>query len=135
MTRLAHRGFTLIEVLVALLVVAIAYTGVATAISGFVDQRLILVERTVSHRIAWNRLMEQYLVSRGIVVDQRRFAEGSGVERARGQTWRWQISEENAAGQGLVRYRVNVFPADESDSAPMGSLTAFFTSPPDALTQ
>ncbi len=42
-------GFTLVEVLVALMVVAIVYAGVVAAISSFVDQRLLLVKRHTSH--------------------------------------------------------------------------------------
>ena len=133
---LGNRGFTLIEVLVALLVVAIAYTGVATAISGFADQRLLLVERHVSHRIAWNRLMEQYLVAGGNRIDEREFAQPSGIADARGIAWRWEVSEQKAAGEGLVRYEVNVFPKEGgSRTTPTGTLSAFFTRSPGLITQ
>ena len=123
-------GFTLIEVMVALLVVAIAYTGVATAITGFADQRMMLVERHTSHRVAWNRMMEQYLVSNGIDIQQRDFAEPRGAVQARGGSWRWTMTEQNAAGKGLVRYQVDVFsPGATKDNPPSGSLSAFFTAP------
>ncbi len=121
-----NRGFTLIETLVALLVVAIAYTGVAAAVSQFVDQRILLVERHTSHRIAWNRLMEQYLVARGAAPEESNFAEKNGVVSANGGQWRWQIDARQAEGQGLVRYQVDVFSAADSDRV-SGSLTAFFT--------
>ncbi len=123
-------GFTLVEVLVALMVVAIAYTGVAAAISSFADQRLLLVTRHTSHRVAWNRMMEQYLVSRGIDVQQRDFAGRRGSVTARGGVWRWQMSEQEAAGRGLVRYQVDVYPpAAADDDRASGSLSAFFTRP------
>ena len=128
------RGFTLIETLVALLVVAVAYAGVTTAVAQFVDQRLILVERHSSHRIAWNRLMEQYLVSLKLPVNEADFGEEAGVVSARGGRWRWQFSEEKAAAEGLVRYQVDVYPVEASDAktgagseSATGSLAAFFT--------
>jgi len=128
------RGFTLIETLVALLVVAVAYAGVTTAVAQFVDQRLILVERHSSHRIAWNRLMEQYLVFLKLPVNEAEFAEETGVVSARSGRWRWQFSEEKAAAEGLVRYQVDVYPVEASDAktgagseSATGSLAAFFT--------
>jgi len=124
----ASRGFTLIEVLVALLVVAIAYTGVAQAIAQFVDQRLLLVERHTSHRVAWNRLIEQYAIANGLNVGEREFAEREGVVTARGGRWHWQISEQEAAGDDLIRYEVEVTPQDGGSSSHVtGSLVAFFT--------
>jgi type II secretion system protein I len=123
------RGFTLIETLVALLVVAVAYAGVATAMSQFVDQRLMLVERHASHRIAWNRLMEQYLLSRHIEVEEADFAESKGSVERLGQRWHWQLTEEKAAGENLVRYQVDVYsdsPKLSDKSPPQGTLAAFF---------
>jgi len=129
-------GFTLIETLVALLVVAIAYAGVATAVSQFVDQRLMLVERHTSHRIAWNRLMEQYLVAQSIQLDERNFAENKGETELRGNRWRWQVTEEKTASGDLVRYQVDVYSMADSaaqeaggrtgTASATGSLSAYF---------
>lgn len=133
--RHSEKGFTLIETLVALLVVVVAYTGVTTAVARFVDQRLILVERHTSHRIAWNRLMEQYLVSLDMPVEEGGFAGDKGEVNARGNSWNWRISEDDAAAEGFVRYQVDVYSAhlhseqEEADGSPSGSLTAFFIRP------
>lgn len=124
------RGFTLIEVMVALLVVAIAYAGVATAISDFADQRLLLIDRQVSHRIAWNRMMEQFMLSRGIALNQPNLDGHRGVVAARGIDWQWEMTEQKASGKGLVRYHVDVYRrGDSAQASPTGSLTAFFTRP------
>lgn len=117
-------GFTLIETLVALLVVAIAYAGVATAVSQFVDQRLMLVERHSSHRIAWNRLMEQYLVSQGMELDEQNFAEKQGETTLQGVRWRWQLREEKTASGELVRYQVDVYLTAGDQSRDKGATSA-----------
>ena len=122
-----NAGFTLIETLVALLVVAVAYAGITTAVSRFADQRHTLLERHAGHRIAWNRQMEQHLLARGIVVDEAGFAGREGRVTIQGRDWNWRVSGKDAAGEDLVRYQVDVFPLTGGAERPAGSLTAFFT--------
>src|SRR5690606_25638938 len=81
------RGFTLVETLVALLVVAIAYTGVSAAVGQFVDQRQRLMVRHEGHRIAWNRLVEQHLLARGLAVRDGEFARDGGEVAGPGGSW------------------------------------------------
>lgn len=114
------------ETLVALLVVALAYGGVSSAISRFVDQRHLIAERQLGHRIAWNRLMEQYLISRQVFPAEADFGAGKGAVTRRGQDWAWRISEQDAAGDGLLRYEVEVF-ADSGEARVIASLAAFFS--------
>lgn len=121
------RGFTLVETLVALLVISVAYTGVTTAVGHFVDQRQMLVERHAGHRIAWNRLLEEYRFIRWPSADSQG-REREGTVSAAGGHWRWQLHQDKAQGRGLMRYRVDVFDANgraDSDRA-VGSLTAFW---------
>jgi len=125
------RGFTLVETLVALLVVAIAYAGVSAAVGQFVDQRQRLMVRHVGHRIAWNRLVEQHLLARGLdardgAVDGE-FARDAGEVAGPGGPWAWQLGREKAAGEGLMRYEVSVTSPEGGGEA--ASLAAFFTAP------
>ncbi|MAT50969.1 MAG: hypothetical protein CMK32_07285 [Porticoccaceae bacterium] len=121
-----QKGFTLVEALVALLVVGIAYTGVSAAIAQFVDQRHRVMTRHISHRVAWNRLVEQYLIAR----DQRPNGNGTGERRGEveqfGARWHWVVTREKTTGGDLVRYTVDVRQGD-SPSSPAGALTAFFS--------
>ncbi|HLS99269.1 MAG TPA: prepilin-type N-terminal cleavage/methylation domain-containing protein [Porticoccaceae bacterium] len=121
------RGFTLVETLVALLVVAIAYTGVSAAVGQFVDQRQRLMVRHEGHRIAWNRLVEQHLLARGLAVRDGEFARDGGEVAGPGGSWTWQLAREKAAGEGLMRYEVNV--RSPEGGAAAASLAAFFTAP------
>ncbi len=119
-------GFTLVETLVALMVVAVAYAGVSTAVSQFLDQRHMVLERHAAHRVAWNRLMEQHLIARGRVLEQRHFGEEEGSADFMGRRWHWQLTSENARGRGLVRYQVDVYDPSRGEP-PAGSLAAFFS--------
>jgi len=124
-----RRGFTLVETLVALLIITIAYTAATTAVGQFVDQRIRLMERHSGHRIAWNRLMEQYLVALGRAPAMAGSDERSGAAVLAGETWQWRMTVDAAAGKNLVRYEVEV---SRSDGAAPGysvrSLSAFFVS-------
>jgi type II secretion system protein I len=101
-------GFTLVESAVALLIVAIAYTAVSTAVGQFVDQRSLLMERHGAHRVAWNRMMDQHLLNLGVKLDEPRFGENTGVVRMSGRQWHWQILREQTATRGMVRVDVRV---------------------------
>lgn len=124
--RLARqRGFTLVETLVALLVVTIAYTGVTAAVGQFVDQRYHLMERHQGHRIAWNRLVEQHLLARGLRVRDGEFARDSGQLTVQGESWHWHLETQQAAGEGMIRYEVSVNGPGQT-TTPVASLAAFF---------
>jgi general secretion pathway protein I len=58
MTRLPSRGFTLVEVLVALMVVAIGLAALMTAVSGTARTSGYLRDKTLAQWIALNRLTE-----------------------------------------------------------------------------
>lgn len=118
-------GFTLVETLVALLVIAVAYAGVTTAVGRFVDQRQMLVERHAGHRIAWNRLLEEYRAIHWPSASGQR--EREGLAETAGGRWHWRLQQDKAQGQGLIRYRVEVFDGNGDDNERViGSLTAFW---------
>ncbi len=120
----ARAGFTLVETLVALMVVAVAYAGVSTAVSQFLDQRVLVMERHAAHRVAWNRMMEQYLMARDRHLAERGFGDNEGETSFMGRSWRWRLTAENASGQDLVRYQVEVYNQQSGESS-SGSLAAF----------
>ncbi len=121
------RGFTLIESLVALLVIGVAYTGVSTAVSSFTDQRLLLIDRHAGHRIAWNQLVEQrYQPSRV------HSSKTKDTVNHLGRCWRWDMDIKKANGDGLKRYQANVYSGCQSvdknlkASPVQASLSAYF---------
>jgi type II secretion system protein I len=109
MINVITRGFTLIEVLVALLIVSLVATGAFTAISNFADQRVILTTRFSGHWIAWNKLTEQYQVSKGWVDTTNYRAQTKGQVELVGQQWRWFLAKEKTLAENFYRYEIKVF--------------------------
>ena len=106
------KGFTLIEVLIALIISGLLI-GFAVAQVGYIaDERIELQERLSAETVAWNRLMEQYQLVEGWVANNRGAAESSGSEESLGRDWRWQLEAETTFGEDFFRYQVEVFAND-----------------------
>ena len=99
------RGFTLVEVLVSLLVVAFACGALLEGGSRYAEARALLVERQVGTRLAAARLLLRCPPGRGPRAPEG--GEAEGEERAAGGRWRWVV-ERLAAADGLVQLRGRV---------------------------
>ena len=86
----AARGFTLIELVVALAVLAIGMTAVLHAASQAAHAGAFLKERTIAHWVASNRAAE-------LAINREWPDPGvsSGTETMAGQTWRWEAEVQN----------------------------------------
>ena len=101
------RGFTLIEVLVALAVVALALAALTRAGSTALNTQAELESRTLALWVAENRLAEirlQRAVQPGV---------GSGTTRLADRDWRWRSLVEAAPSGDLWRVEVVVLDAAE----------------------
>lgn len=109
----SNRGFTLIEVMVALLVVAVALPALLMRIGGMTTQTLLARESSVAHWVAENKMQE-------LLLTNTMTPQGTGLPKGRnvgdvqmvGETWDWQTeikdSEGDAGGlylQLIVRVR------------------------------
>jgi general secretion pathway protein I len=99
----AKRGFTLIEVLVALVVVAMASAAVLEAISGAADNANWLRERSFAQWVALNRIAEQRLAT-----TPPSDGKSQGEVDFAGRRWRWQQVIEAPNEFGLRRIEVSV---------------------------
>ena len=111
------KGFTLVEVLVALAVVSIALAALSGAGSRVLATQEALQTRTLAFWVADNRLAELRFVE----TLQPGGSEGSS--RMAGRDWRWQQRVQAAPGGDLWRVDVTVF--DASDR-PQITHTGFF---------
>lgn len=97
------RGFTLIEVLVALAIVSIALLALSQTGGRSLDTQYQLEQRSIALWVAANQLAEIEL-NRPIQPGTR-----SGQVQMAGQDWRWQAEVQPAPGEQLWRADVLVF--------------------------
>lgn len=109
------RGFTLIEVLVALAIVALGMSAVLEAIGSSADTASYLREKTLAEWIALNQLAEARLQAQPP-------AKGStdGELDYAGRHWRWHREVSDGGFPGILRIDVTVQQADtpEGKDAP-----------------
>ena len=115
------RGFTLIEVLAALVIVALGMLGVIEAVTQSARNGAYLREKTLAHWIALNVITEKRLQPEPPPV-----AEASGDVEFAGQRWRWSMQVTQTQVASLRRMDVSVRPADAPDSSALATVTGFY---------
>jgi len=115
------RGFTLIEVLAALLIVALGMLGVIQAVTQTARNGTYLREKTLAHWVAMNVITERRLMP-----DPPAVAESSDEVELAGQRWRWSMTVTQTAVESLRRMDVEVRPADRPESEPLTIVTGFY---------
>jgi type II secretion system protein I len=108
-----NRGFTLIEVMVALFILSLVLSSAVQMVHQYSDERLRIRERFFANQVAWNHLLERYQHSQkwSVSLDSSNL-KTKGVDEQAGQDWRWEMKIEKAMGQDLYRYQVQSGSAD-----------------------
>ncbi|MCH8308460.1 MAG: type II secretion system minor pseudopilin GspI [Proteobacteria bacterium] len=111
MTSGPTRGFTLIEVMVALVIAALGLAAVAASVSQMVDAGYAMRQRTYASWIAQNKIAELRLAN--VVPD---VSETSGETDYVGREWLWRatISETGVDNLYRVDVRVGLRDGDEN---------------------
>jgi len=123
------KGFTLIEVVIALTILSWVLGSVLFLVSQYADERLMMRERFYSNQVAWNQLLNNYQKSQGwISITQSANVELSGSETQGGQSWDWQMQVAPAMGRDLFRYQSRAKSSAESDIE--SSLTMYILNSP-----
>ncbi|HEX4896385.1 MAG TPA: type II secretion system minor pseudopilin GspI [Solimonas sp.] len=99
----SDRGFTLIEMLAAVAVLAIAMAAIIAGMARYADNAGYLRERTVALWVAHNRLAEIQL--------QRTWPDvgrSDGEMEMAGRTWEWEAEVQKTVDEHLRRVDVRV---------------------------
>ncbi len=122
---MSSRGFTLVELLVALVVVALTGITVSSAVGNVVSQTYVLERRAVAHWVAENQLARAQL-SRVDNVEP--VATGRRTERVvmSGRTWRIDQEISQTTHPWLRRVEIEVYEVVDDDAVgPLDRLVGF----------
>ncbi len=116
------RGFTLIEVLAALVIVSLGMLGVIQAVGQTASNSVYLRDKTLAHWIAMNKLTEIRLAASPPAIDQ----SSDEIEYA-GRRWRWTMDVQETPIESMRRIDVRVsLEGADNDRAALALLTGFY---------
>jgi general secretion pathway protein I len=116
-------GFTLVEVLVALAIVAFGLGALLTTTTESARASSYLREKTLAQWIALNRITEARLAGQPPADE-----EMTGDIEYAGQNWRWELKTLKTPVKGIVRLEARVALADSDAEAWPGLATGFMGS-------
>jgi len=120
------RGFTLVEVMVALAIVAIALPAVLMALYQQVDDTAYLRDKTMAQMVAANKLAEMRLV----IASTRVLSAGkdTGTATLADREWHWWVETKPTEAEKFLRIEIRVALAEDQQAQPLYMLTAFMSS-------
>ena len=116
------RGFTLVEVMVALAIIALSLTAVAAKMARMIDTSNSMQERTFASWIAQNKITELRLAN---VIPE--VTTTSGDLEYANRTWRWRAVVSETGIENL--YRVDVEVTSGDSNAVIRKVTGFIGEP------
>jgi general secretion pathway protein I len=114
-------GFTLIEVLAALVIVALGMLGAITAVNQSARNGTYLREKTLAHWVAMNVITERRLQASPPDV-----AESNGEVEFANARWRWTLRVTQTEVQSLRRMDVSVALTTAPEDSSLARLTGFY---------
>jgi len=119
-----QQGFTLLEVLIALAVLAIAMGAVIKATGDYTVNHAWLRDRTLSMWVARNVLVQYQVENAWPEVGERK-----GTQEMGRREWRWLAKISQTDEAQLRRLDVEVYLLDSDDEEPVSVLSGFLQQP------
>jgi general secretion pathway protein I len=130
MNRYRHSvvGFTLVEVMVALAVVALALPALLVSLNQEISGTAHLRDKSLAHAVAVNKLAELRLLGGA----QGRLLQGreSGVASMAGRDWYWWVESQETAVEQFRRIEISVADSEDERDNSLYTLVAFFAEDP-----
>ena len=106
-------GFTLVEVMVALAIVAIALPALVFAYLQYVDSTGYLRDKLLATQVVENKWAEVQLLNaeKNFNLDGEQRGQYELAER----TWYWRLKKEKTEVDGFFRYELSVSQAEDDD--------------------
>lgn len=117
--RRAAGGFTLIEILVALVVVAVALGAIVTETGNYVGNAAHIRDRTIAHWVAMNQVAEQHIASEWPSTGN---THGTALMAER--EWFWEMTVSDTEDADVRRIDVEVRAARDAED-PAASAIAY----------
>ena len=120
-----QRGFTLLEVMVALAVLAIALAALIKGVSENSANAAHLRNKSFAHWVGMNVVAEQRLSGDWHAKEKR------GEEEMGNHTWYWHYTVTETFDEDVRRLDVEVYIDEDRDGSPLVRLVAFLPRPPE----
>jgi general secretion pathway protein I len=118
-------GFTLVEVLIALVVFAVLGFTVASSVGDVVNQTYSIERRTVAHWVASNHLSRLSIARRGTIEPLQTGRDRERVTMA-GRDWVLEVVISDTSQETFKRVEVDVFEIQEGEEiGPLDHVAAF----------
>lgn len=119
------RGFTLVEVMVALAVVAIALPALLFSLDQHIDGTAHVRDKSLAHMVAANKLTEIRLLARA----RESLLQGkdSGVATMADRDWYWWVDSQATEVDQFYRLEISVAAEEERRDQPLYTLSAFLS--------
>ena len=126
------RGFTLLEILVALVVISLAMGAVIQTVSSYTRNQANLRDRVFAQWVARNQLVTMQVAADWPSVGQKKgevdFPED--VSGAKKREWRWVVQVTQSPEEDMRRLDVDVYRGGaDDDAAPVARLSGFVEKP------
>ena len=119
------RGFTLVEVMVALAIVAIALPALLMSLYQQIDDTAYLRDKTLAYMVAENKLAE----IRFVIGSTRNLSAGkdSGLASMADRDWYWWVETKATEVEKFFRVDITVSLDEQQQEQPLFTLSAFMS--------
>ncbi len=119
-----QHGFTLVEVLIALAVLAFALTAMITTTGSATRNTAYLQDKTFAHWIAMNRMEALRLAGAFPAIGIK-----EGKAEMAGRQWRWEIKVQETPEKSMRRVDIRVRRPDDPKDTSLALITGFLARP------